>query len=204
MRFFLFGYSIHLNAVDCSWTESRRNRFLIEPNIFLPKSIDPNVWEEQYDVSDLDLYYPWPKWQDKTQLAKFAKYDPMDEKVSMLKIIAHEQYGSNQILTEEGDSIFIGWDAFSEINNVDFSCEEFKYFLGYDIADSGCYSSLSNCGFNSEDVIYCREKYLRYLNIHGLFDDFKIAEQYKTYSNTRVASHAPFFIFALFSDKPLV
>lgn len=75
------------------------------------------------------------------------------------------------------------------------------YFIGYDIADIGITSGLSNCGYSENEPKHCKEKYLPFLNNHGLFDDFEIALDFLDYTNNRVKDHAPFYIYGLYSDK---
>ena len=50
----LFGYSLKSLEPDPDWTQERREKFLINPNVELPKSATTTVWENipLGDISD--------------------------------------------------------------------------------------------------------------------------------------------------------
>jgi hypothetical protein len=72
--------------------------------------------------------------------------------------------------------------------------------LGWDVADNGLTSGLSNAGYLPEldDIPALRAMFGDRLNPYGLFDDLSTAEQFRTLSDARVPEHAPFLIHHLF------
>lgn len=71
-------------------------------------------------------------------------------------------------------------------------------FLGYDVADSGFTSGLSNCGFG-QDVHGLRAEWGTRLNAFGLFDSAADALAFARLSDQRIPEHATFFAFGLWS-----
>ena len=69
---------------------------------------------------------------------------------------------------------------------------------GYDIADKFFVSGLSNCGYVTEDIQQLRARWQNGINGNGLFKSIALAKEFKEYTNSRIASHAPFYIFGLY------
>jgi hypothetical protein len=65
-------------------------------------------------------------------------------------------------------------------------------FLGYDIADAGDISGLSNCGYEGHELESLRPTWAPRLNDHGLFSDASDAISFRSVTDKRVAEHAPF------------
>ena len=71
--------------------------------------------------------------------------------------------------------------------------------LGYDVADEGLLSGLSNCGY---DPVYdglesIRARWGPHLNVFHLFNDHSEAYEFKQFSDRRVEEHAPFYVYGL-------
>src|ERR1700733_6448871 len=69
-------------------------------------------------------------------------------------------------------------------------------FLGFDVADGGFISGLSNCGYDEERDGLAAE-WARHLNRYHLFDDLQRAFKFRGLTNVRVPEHAPFFVIGL-------
>jgi hypothetical protein len=70
--------------------------------------------------------------------------------------------------------------------------------LGYDIADAGQISGLSNCGYTPEETATLGPKWASRLNDHHLFGDQEAAFAFVEIANARVPEHAPFHVYSLF------
>jgi hypothetical protein len=70
-------------------------------------------------------------------------------------------------------------------------------FLGYDIADAGDISGLSNCGFEGRELERLRPTWAPRLNDHGLFSDISDAVSFRSATDQRVREHAPFQVYGL-------
>lgn len=186
----LIGYSIRLLSQDKSWDNKRRKKFLIKNNIDLPKSASTVVWENFIDFIDknddfhfLDNY----GFQDIKELASLSNYNKHQLDRVMVRTCVHYLHSVPTFV----------W----ALNMPSCQDDDGFYFFGYDIADGGMTSGLSNCGYTQDEMKYCQEKYLPFLNNHGLFDNFDIALDFLNYTNERVKDHAPFYIYSLYSDK---
>ena len=191
MNTYLIGYSIRSLQPDADWTQERRENFLIVPTVVLPKSADSNVWSEP--VSDSIFTNSGSInaniWVDRQKMLDKTKYMPTN--VGLVELVVY---------LYQLDSLpdYIKYME-AKSNRIPDHLE----FIGYDIADEGICSGLSNCGYTKSDMKFCRENFSSYLNEHGLFNDFGMANQFLSYTNKRVSEHVPFYIYALFLDKKI-
>jgi hypothetical protein len=70
-------------------------------------------------------------------------------------------------------------------------------FLGYDIADAGDISGLSNCGYEGGELASLRPTWAPRLNDHGLLSDLSDAISFRSASDKRVPEHAPFQVYGI-------
>ena len=187
----LIGYSINMLNEDFEWTQKRRLRFLIKPTIKLPKSVDSNVWQESYDyfenISEQEMMDNWTKWRHKDRLVELTGYNIRE---------------GNRVLTASYLHFFDYVPT--EVWAMEYRSEpvdENLIFLGYDVANGGTLSGLSNCGYTDVALKYCRENYLQHLNQHGLFEDFGVALDFLSYTNQRTPADSPFYVYSLYTDK---
>jgi hypothetical protein len=71
--------------------------------------------------------------------------------------------------------------------------------LGYDVADGGRISGLTNCGYTPEECDRLGEEWAPKLNEHHLFRDHEAAFAFVDVANARVPEHAPFHVYSLYS-----
>ena len=81
---------------------------------------------------------------------------------------------------------------------VPASLNKLGTFLGYDIADEGFISGLSNCGYEASER-HLRDGWGPYLNDWHLFSQREQAISFQRMTDQRVAEHAPFCIYGLYS-----
>lgn len=74
--------------------------------------------------------------------------------------------------------------------------------LGYDVADEGQTSALSNCQFQYDEIAKARMRWQSHLNEWGLLDDFADAGAFVEFSNKRVSEHAPFYVYEIHKISP--
>lgn len=72
---------------------------------------------------------------------------------------------------------------------------ESSVVLGYDVADSGNWSGLSNCGYGIEERAALRSKWQGRLNDFGLLDAERDALEFRELADVRVPEHAPFWVY---------
>lgn len=69
--------------------------------------------------------------------------------------------------------------------------------LGYDVACSGFFSALCNCGLKPEEMEAARTEWGPHLNRDNLFEDKAVAWEFKQFYDERIPEHAPFFVCGL-------
>ena len=71
--------------------------------------------------------------------------------------------------------------------------------LGFDVADEGFLSGLSNCAFkDAVERAAIRAAYGQRLGSSHLFQEGKDADDFRIDCDARIPEHAPFFVFALY------
>lgn len=70
--------------------------------------------------------------------------------------------------------------------------------LGYDVADNGQTSALSDCEYQQDEMTRARESWGSDVNEWGLLSSFENAVALRDFSNGRVREHAPFYVYEIF------
>lgn len=70
--------------------------------------------------------------------------------------------------------------------------------LGYDVADNGQISALSDCGYQEDEMKRARASWGSDVNEWGLLSSVQNAVALKDFSNSRVPEHAPFYVYEIF------
>lgn len=189
----LIGYSIRSLLEDKSWTQKRRKLFLINPDIKLPKSVSNVGWDMIDEFIDLDnddnLFSLTFGFQNQDELLNISHYQIQQTDRVVVRSCIHYLH-------------FVPTFVWA-LNMQSYQDDDGFYFLGYDVADSGMTSGLSNCGYTENDLKYCQVQYLPFLNQHGLFDDFDVAVDFLDYTNRRVVEHTPFYVYSLYTNRKI-
>jgi hypothetical protein len=69
--------------------------------------------------------------------------------------------------------------------------------LGFDVADSGMLSGLTNCGYDDVERRALPPRWRRALNDYHLFQSYPQAERFRRFFEERVPVHAPFYVYSL-------
>lgn len=180
----LYGYDVRtpIAAVDAAWTAERRARYLLRPEIARPLSVDRMVWPTVF-ASHCATYDAGGYWSDLDTLRQACADADLDTNAAVLialgtlATVTFLHFGPG-LPSERAPS----WLA-----------------LGWDVADSGLISGLSNCGYMDEleDVAAIRHTFGPCLNAHGLFQRRDDAQAFREVCDTRVPEHAPFLIHQL-------
>ena len=93
---------------------------------------------------------------------------------------------------------FLDWPLSPEFPEVRFRKSSDWRFLGYDVADGGPCSGLSNCAYNAEEMPALLKRFSNRLNSNHLFDVYQDARDFKLLSDQRLPDHAPFYVIALY------
>ncbi len=176
-----------------------REVMLLRPEVELPFSVDTHIWPTHF------LYYPHIRvdsreppliatdqececdfWLNLTQMRRLLSENGRTailiavellapENVTFAKFASPNIYSKTEPKSVPGDSI----------------C------LGFDVADSGFWSGLSNCGYSEAERAELRPKWHGRINDFGLLKSEQDALEFRDLSDARVPEHAPFWVYRL-------
>lgn len=192
MKKYVYGYSIRCLDVDPEWTQKRRAEFLLRPELEVPKSVDSNVWQEisSQMVETNFGKMPLPQWDDREKMLMACDYRPsMTDRVELTIAVFVED-----------DELPPEYIVANDIEPIESPA---GHFIGYDIADEGLTSSISNCGYSEAEIVFAKSRYAKKINKHGLFDDLLVAKGFLEYSLRRMPEHSSFYVYGLFLDKEI-
>ena len=184
------GFSIRSLQIDPDSSDSRRGSFLLRSDIPIPKSVDTNVWAEVCKAMQSvgNIKFPLPTWSSRFEMLSkslYSKSDPNSCEV-VLTVLAENQIPD--------------YVAFGQFEPPTMSLQDW-IFLGFDVADAGLISGLSNCEYSEPELLEYRRHFLEHLNEQGLFQSVEPALEFASMCNRREPNHAPFFVFGIYADK---
>lgn len=209
----LVRFDVRLNKddyVDAFWGSEHRNIFLIRPEIEWPLSVDPMVWPSVFysEIFRQASKIPHGSIEVPPSTDDGQYWLNLEEMKSYYE--AHRRVGTR--------GVPVGIELFSESSlNEDFvsymqrgiqcalvlghtipsKCPPGSELLGYDVADGGWISGLSNCGYSSEERNTLRHPWVSRVNEFGLLKTLDEAVQFRLLSDTRVPDHSPFWIYGI-------
>jgi hypothetical protein len=199
------GYDIRLRPSGISapdWTGKRRERYLLRPEIPWPFSVDRNVWEALFSYREQEgLDDRWP-----TLAVKPAEFP--HQVLELWQDLAAMEGCGQRLLLESGAEIrvdlltvtpwqdFESWSFLADFQEPKTERDDLWQSLGFDIADEGFTSGLTNCGYGEERFEW-RARWASLLNEHGLPERIGDAFALCAEMDKRVEEHAPFFVFEL-------
>ena len=169
----VLGYDVR--ARQTPWPLDRRRDYLLS-NVAEPLSVDISVWPSNRGATLGDI-------ETDFSVAKevFAEKAEADSGVWLIAITIQKEPERKEFST---------WG----VGEVDTSWE----LLGYDIADQGMLSGLSNCMYNEKETVNLQPVWSPHLNEHHLFNDIAYAVKFRTLTELRVPEHAPFAVYGLY------
>lgn len=179
----LYGFDARapLDAPDPAWTEDRREMYLLRKDAARPVSVDRAVWPPVSPAAATDGFAP-DYWADLDALRRACTTAGSTDRSSTLvalSVVEDTDVARALLVPCRPAAIPADWRP-----------------LGWDVADTGLISGLSNCGFvlDVDDVAELRGRFAPRLNRYGLFDSVSDARVFRELSNARVPEHAPFLI----------
>lgn len=197
--------------VNRRWPPTSRQEYLLRPEIDWPMSIDDWVWPSAFryarkqgsvalgmidgviDTSPLDFWHEvLDLWTDLGAMVDRIERDPVSRTHHLVPIVI-----TVLCFPEERPKDSSGPDFFFSETKPDRRPADWK-LVGYDIADRGRISGLSNCGYTIDELTTFRKTWAFCLNDYGLAATIKDAFALKAATDLRVQEHAPFWVFALY------
>jgi hypothetical protein len=194
------------------WLPDRRERFLLNPHVRWPLSVDTLVWPSVF-APNTPLSDDYKRLIGLENALEVKDACFLDEFWISLDRMEH-CYQHSAGLDSRGVAIVIRLirDANREltdaealwlINDVSPAEVSEAWSLGYDVAEEALISGLSNCGYGPAEKAALQAAWPGKLNDYGLFRELEDAEQFRTLTDTRVPEHAPFSVFELLSLERL-
>src|SRR5713226_10098649 len=171
----LLGFDARENEQDCKKNplpEEVREQLLLRPEIECPFSVDPHIWPSHF------LYYPQLRQLIGPREPVLIETDPdcrgglwldlarmqhrLHEHQRSAVALAIEVYADEKVSLDDFPSPLI----YSQTNPSVLPHE--STFLGYDVADSGFWSGLSNAGYSVDEKDGLRSQWQGHINGFGL------------------------------------
>jgi hypothetical protein len=210
---------------DSRWDDKRRERFLLRGDVARPLSVDRLAWPTIFDVWYSDRNRGFARSLSEEERERFGRGSipvpdwgpganaPLWGNLDRMKAYLDEQ-GADPV---DRVLVAVGWLSrlgFRETGNVGpypkgpylvpaepAQPERSWNLLGYDVADGGRISGLSNCGYTAGESERLCEEWAPKLNEHHLFRDREAGFAFVDVANVRVPEHAPFHVYSLYSVR---
>jgi hypothetical protein len=203
MSWRLLGFDARLaesNGANAPLPEGVRRELLLRPEILRPLSVDSHIWPAHYDASA----YIAPSGEvDREAMARSSDFSSglwpnlrkllrrVREDGRMADIIGVELLVTADSSIGDYPSPLIYTDAIPQTLPAD------SELLGFDVADSGLYSGLCNCGYTPEERQQLTPIWADKINDAGLLRELDDAIGFRALSDLRVPEHAPFWVYRL-------
>jgi hypothetical protein len=209
MNNYLVGFDIRLSAeqyVKSWWDQKRRDEYLLRPDTQWPLSVDGLVWPSMFRVAKLDSLPDLAPHVIDLAPGRFPDHSDLDQ-LKKIRELAGRSGGiitAFELFTEkvpEGE--FIAYERAGIVHGLEVpatnpaSLPRLTEFLGFDVADGGHISGLSNCGYKQEAKDVLAKQWGKRLNKYGLLPSLGDAVEFREMTNARVPEHAPFWIFGI-------
>jgi len=185
----LIGFDANETELDGRKTPLRdhvREVFLLRPEIELPYSVDGHVWPSVWGMSDKSRDNENGLWLN---LARMQQRLVEHGRTAILVAV--------ELLVPNNPPSFGFPYSLIDSTPEPQTIPEGSTCLGFDVADAGFLSGLSNCGYSEEDRVELRPKWQDRINDFGLLKSEQDALEFRDLSDVRVSEQAPFWVFRL-------
>lgn len=185
------------------WSPERRGDFLLREDVQKPLSVDTAVWPSLFGEGlpdsertrlGLDAM-SLPGWRGPNQ-GLWDSLPRMRSALGPLAAEAHETVAISWVSADGFSKPLASFGPYREKMEPEAIRTDWT-LLGFDVADAGLISGLSNCGYTRAEIAGLRAAWASTLNAHHLFDDVEKALAFREMTDRRVPEHAPFFVYAL-------
>ncbi|SRR6266568_2826018 len=185
----LIGFDANETELDGRKTPLRdhvREVFLLRPEIELPYSVDGHVWPSVWGMSDQSRDNENGLWLN---LARMQQRLVEHGRTAILVAV--------ELLVPNNPPAFGFPYSLIDSTQDPPTVPEDSICLGFDVADGGFWSGLSNCGYSEAERAELRPKWQGRINDFGLLKSEQDALEFRDLSDIRVSEHAPFWVFRL-------
>lgn len=207
LREYLLGFDARLEPGHCSrdWTSAQRAMFLLRTDVPVPLAVDDQVWPSVFSEagpssSELDeqalesliaerAISNAGLWNDLATLKEHLQRR-VGKAPTPHWVIAVTCFCDSTL-----DEI-VGFRLDTELPQPPKVAPDWR-LLGYDVADGGPISGLSNCSYSAAEARTLSTEWSRDLNEFHLFKDRERASEFASLTNIRMPDHRPFFVYGL-------
>jgi hypothetical protein len=177
----LLGFDIHAplsSPPDPAWGGTRREQYLLRPEIAVPLSVDRMVWPSLLTNRDAPF-------------GLLLTLDELDRHSTRL-VESGVDHPTLVCISGFADSpLPEAWGIASPLPNIAGTD------LGFDIADASLLSGLSNCGLTPPEQRKMRAAWTRNVNHYGLVNDLESASLIRKEYDELVQEHSPFYVYLI-------
>jgi hypothetical protein len=187
----LLGFDIREMGLshNNTWSQERKDSFLLRQDLEKPLSADTGVWESVFNL-DSSLVIPlehqryyglW--WQLRAMQAFIASHEVSRWKPSWVIVVTElvpDQYEETSFRVEPAE-VEPQWSL-----------------LGYDVCQESLVSGLSGEAYERDEIQPLKERWAKHLNKYHLFEDWEQADQFADWADMRDPGSAPYFVFGLY------
>lgn len=208
----LLGFDTRFHSkyyLDDVWPHAKRANYFLVPETKWPLSVDHMVWPSVFRYSSIVID---PNYQ---HLRRMINVKAMDTRHSALELWPSLKAMEDFLGKQDGIRIAVSLNAEKDVFLDEFWCavleprlsmddlpKEWRH-LGYDVADRDMISGLSNCSYNTDEIISLQGTWAHCLNEHGLFSKIDDAIGFRDLSDKRVPAHSPFYVYSLFIGEEI-
>ena len=205
---FRFAFEVYAAT---HWNDDRRDGFLLRPEIDMPASVDPLVWPSLFTYpGDFIARHPdglariqvtpehilqralglWPEFESMANVLAAAEeeHDLIESGISIAITLV-------DLVSHERDT---AWSALIDLGAEAEPPPDGWTLMGYDVADGGFISGLSNCAYDRIERDAFKHIWASRLNGFGLLRSTSEAAEFRELSNRRVPEHQPFYVYGLY------
>jgi hypothetical protein len=183
------------SQMDVTWPESRKASYLLRADVTKVLSVDPLVWPRVVRGVEKNVRAP-SQWRD---LGLWENLHHLQEYLQQNAEATQRPYQVIGItLLRNALPVYEQEMWASLAPTVPAALNKQWAFLGYDVADDGFISGLSDCGYEA-DELHLKTGWELALNEWHLFTQRRQAIKFQRMTDQRVDEHAPFCIYGLYS-----
>jgi hypothetical protein len=177
---------------ESNWATERKETYLLKDDVIKPLSIDPHVWpiysEEKLQATRNMLSNDYKMWDSLDLLIDNLPSDKFksDYSVAAFTIVlnAGETDGYQKYFmppVTSPSAIDANWT-----------------FMGFDIADTGLISGITNYGYEQNSASILKKKWRNELNKYHLLKRIESAYEFKKITCERTVEHNSFFLYGVY------
>ena len=213
----VWGFDARICGKELACLSEQRQRerwwreLLLRPEILVPRSVDPAVWPTVFDYSATE---PVALGIDRSKglvtvprgtgcVGRFwLRQDEMKGRLAASGRRA-ECITVELFIPEDSDVTTVPSPlVYSEKEPSVVSKN--AMLLGYDVANLGPLSGLTNCGYTYREFFELEPVWSKRINGYGLIQELPAAFEFLSITNNRAEDHGPFFVFGIHSDGEFI